>query len=234
MNSNKRTARIVGVLFMLATVMGVASALVLLQPILTAPDYLVKFSENENKVIIGAILDLIGAGAFVGIAVVILPIFEKHNKSIALGYVIARSFEAVPFIIANTLLISLLALGQEYVRAQAPDVAYFQTCGALLLAAYDWTQLLGPRILASLAGMPFYYLLYQSKLIPRWLSVWGLVGAPLYLASGLLPMFGLDPSSTISTLLFLPTALNEMVLAVWLVVKGFNSSATASGFAEQV
>ena len=232
MNSNQKTARIVGVLFIIATVAGVLSAPVLLQPILTAPDYLVKFSENENKVIIGAILDLIGAGAFVGVAVVIFPIFKKHNESIALGYVVARSFEAVPFVVANTFLLSLLALGQEYVQAGAPDASYFQTLGTSLLAAYDWTQLLGPRVFASLAGLPFYYLLYQSKLLPRWISVWGLIGAPLYLASGLLGMFGLDPFSTILTLLFLPYALNEMFLAVWLVVKGFNPSAIDSGSAK--
>ena len=115
MNSNRKTAVIVGVLFIIATVMGVLSALVLLQPILTAPDYLVKFSENETKVIIGAILDLIGAGAFVGIAVVIFPIFEKHNKSIALGYVIARSFEAVPFIIGNTFVNNRNICNNQYV-----------------------------------------------------------------------------------------------------------------------
>ncbi len=224
MNSYKKTAITVGVLFIIATVMGVLSALVLLQPILTAPDYLVKFSENENKVIIGAILDLIGAGAFVGIAIVIFPIFKKHNERLALGYVVARSFEAVPFIVANIFLLSLLTVGQEYVRAGAPEASHFQTLGTALLAAYDWTQLLGPRVLASLAAVPFYYLFYQSKLLPRWISVWGLIGAPLYLASGLLPMFGFDPSSPIFTLLFLPAALLEMVLAVWLIVKGFNSS----------
>ena len=113
--------------------------------------------------------------------------------------------------------------GQEYVQA-GTDTAYFIPLGTGLLAAYDWTQLLGPRILAALAALPFYYLLYRSKLIPRWLSVWGLVGAPLYLASGLLGMFGLDPYSEISILMFLPHALNEMVLAVWLIIKGFNSS----------
>ena len=99
MNTHKKTAITVGVLFIVATVAGVLSALVLLQPILTAPDYLVKFSENENKVILGVILDLIGAGAFVGIAVVIFPVLKKFNETIAVGYIVARSFEAVPFII---------------------------------------------------------------------------------------------------------------------------------------
>ena len=74
-----------------------------------------------------------------------------------------------------------------------------------------------------------YYLLYQSKLIPRWLSAWGFIGAPLMLVAGLLPLLiNEDPNSMLSTALNIPIALQEMVFAVWLIVKGFNSSAIAS------
>jgi len=228
-NSNKKTARIVGALLIISTVAGVLN-LGFLVPVLNDPDYLINISANENKVIIGVFLDLICAGAFVGLAVMIFPILKKLNETIALGYVVARSFEAVPFVIGVFSIISLLTLSQEYVQAGAPDAFYFQTLGALLVATYDWMgQLLGARVFASLAALPFYYLLYQSQLLPRWISVWGLIGAPLYLASGLLAMFGLvDPLSPILVLLFLPAALLEMVLAVWLIVKGFNSSAIVS------
>ena len=89
--------------------------------------------------------------------------------------------------------------------------------------------MLGTYIVFNLGALMFYYLLYQSKLVPRFLSVWGLVGVTLSLAAGLLAMFGLVILlSTISILLVLPIALNEIVLAVWLIVKGFNSSAIAS------
>lgn len=226
--ADKKTARNVGLLFIIATVAGFLS-LAFLGPVLGDPDYLTAFAENESQVIIGALLDLIGAAAFVIIAIVIFPVLKKHNESLALGYVIARSFEAVPFIIANISLLSLLTLSLGYVKTGAADAASFLPVGAGLLAAYDWTQLLGPRILASLAALPFYYLLYQSKLLPRWISVWGLAAAPLYFGSGLLPMFGLvDPLSPLGTILFLPAALLEMVLAVWLIVKGFNTTAIAS------
>ncbi len=234
MNSTKKTARIVGVLFIIATVAGALSAIVLLEPILTAPDYLIKVSENKNKVIIGALLDLIGAGAFVGVAVMIFPIFKKYNINIALGYVVARSFEAVPFVVSNIILLSLLTLSQEYVQAGVPDASYFQTLGAVLLAVYDWAFLLGPMIFASLAALPFNYLLYKSKLIPRFISIWGLIGATLFLAASLSGMFGLGRFSMLSTILILPHALNEMFLAIWLIVKGFNSSAINSGSAKQI
>ena len=100
-----------------------------------------------------------------------------------------------------------------------PPIIYLRGIG--LLAVYDWGQLLGPKILAGLAGLPFYYLLYQSKLVPRFISIWGLIGVPGILAAGFLGMFGHSPYSTFSILLFLPYALNEMFLAIWLIVKGF-------------
>ena len=221
--TNRKTAIIVGVLFIIATVAGFLSV-AFLGPVLDNPDYLINFSANENQVIIGALIDLIGAAAFVIIAIVIFPILKKHSEGLALGYIVARSFEAVPFIIGNISLLSLITLSQAYVGAGAPDASNFLPASTSLRAIYDWTQLLGPRVLASLAAVPFYYLLYQSKLLPRWISVWGLVGAPLYFAAGLLPMFGLlDPFSPVGVILFLPAALLEMVLAVWLIVKGFNS-----------
>jgi hypothetical protein len=224
----------VGVLFIISTVAGVLN-LGFLVPLLSDPDYLVNLAVNDNKVIIGVFLDLICAGAFVGLAVMILPVLIKFDKRIAVGYVVARSFEAVPFVIGVFSIISLLTLSREYVQAGAPDASYFRTLGTLFAATYDWMgQLLGARVFASLAALPFYYLLYQSKLLPRWISVWGLMGAPLYLASGLLAMFGLvDPLSPLLVVLFLPAALLEMVLAVWLIVKGFDPSAIDSGSAKR-
>jgi hypothetical protein len=100
------------------------------------------------------------------------------------------------------------------------------------LGVYGWTWLLGPMIVLSLTALILNYMLYQSRLVPRFISVWGLIGALLMLAAGLLGMFGLSRFSTITILLTLPLALNEMVLAVWLIVKGFNSSGFASESAE--
>ena len=227
MNSNRKTAIIVGVLFITSTVTGILS-IVFLGSILDTSDYLIKVSENENQVIIGALLELIMAAAFVGIPVMLFPILKKHNKSIALGYVVARIFEAVLVVVGVISLLSLLTLSQEYGQAGAPDASFFQTLGTLSLAVRDWTHLLGPMIFASLGALMFNYLLYISKLIPRFISVWGLIGATLFLAAGLLGMFGIGSFSTISNILVLPHALQEMFLAVWLIVKGFNSSAIAS------
>ena len=89
--------------------------------------------------------------------------------------------------------------------------------------------MIGPNIFLGLGGLMFYPLLYQSKLIPRFISVWGIIGDISILTAGVLGMFGLNPTfSTILIFLGLPIAANEMFLAVWLIVKGFKSSAIAS------
>jgi len=231
-SSDKKTAIFVGLLFIISTVAGILSYIVILGPILKVPDYLNNISANANLVLIGAFLDLLCAGAFVALSIVIFPILKKHSERIAVGYIVARSFEAVPFVIGAISLFSLISLSQEYAGLADPD-ASFQILGSSLMAVRTWTDLLGARVFASLAGLPFYYLLYQSKLLPRWISVWGLIGVPLYFASGLLAMFNLvDPLSSILIILFLPIALVEMVLAVWLIIKGFNSFALDIGSAK--
>ncbi|MDH4135994.1 MAG: DUF4386 domain-containing protein [Anaerolineae bacterium] len=224
MNSNKKTARTVGALFITATVASILSYLVILEPILNVPDYLINISTNENLVLIGILLDLINCAAVVVIPVMLFPIFKKHNEALALGYLGSRIIESVILIVGDISLLSLLTLSQEYVQAAAPDASCFQTLGTLLLAASDWTFLLGPGVAFSLTALILNYLLYQSKLIPRFISVWGLIGATLLLAADLLAIFGFN----LVMLLAVPIALQEMVFAVWLIVKGFNSSAIAS------
>ena len=231
-NPNK-TARIVGILFIVWWVMLIVGP-ELINSITGDPDYFINVSANENQVLVGVLLELIVASVVVGIAVMLFPIFKEHNEALALGYVGFRIFEGVIYIAGAISALLLLTLSQEYV-AGAPDASYFQTLGTVLLAARDWTYMLATYILFNLGALMFYYWLYQSKLVPRLLSVWGLVGATLSLAAGLLAMFGLVAlSSTISFFLVLPIALNEIVLAVWLIVKGFNSSAIASESAKTV
>ncbi len=229
MNSYRRNARIVGVLLIAAIVAPLLSFPFTRH--VDTPDYLINVAANENQVIIGALFDLICAGAFVVIAVVIFPILRKHNEALALGAVGFRIIEGVLHIVGVVGLLSLVTLSQEYVKAGAPDASYFQSLGTLLLAARDWAGVLG-SFAFILGALMYYYIFYQSKLIPRWLSGWGFIGATLSLAAGLLGMFGFVIEFSEFEILWAPLALNEMVLGVWLIVKGFNPSAIASGSAK--
>jgi hypothetical protein len=124
-----------------------------------------------------------------------------------------------------------VALGQLSVQAGAATASGFQAPGALLMKAGDMGALGG--IVFCLGALMFYVVLYRSRLVPRWISGWGLAAVVPYLAAEFLALFALlDSTSSSAVLLFLPMAVQEMVLAVWLIAKGFNSSAVASGAAK--
>ena len=227
MNKNKKTAISVGVLFIIASVLGVLGRS-FSQPILDAPDYLIKISANENQVIIGGLLSLLAAFASAGIAIGLYPVLKKHHEALALGSVGFRLMEGMLIIIGVVALLSLLTLSQEYVTAGASNASLYQVSGTLLQTVKTWAGQLS--VLAFTTGaMMYYYVFYQSKLVPRWLSGWGFLGAALTLASALLAIAGLlTPLSTVFILFNLVILVQEMVLAVWLIIKGFNPSAIAS------
>jgi len=225
----RKSARIVGVLFIIATLAPISTFIfigflgggIAGEPV---PDYLVKVSANERQVMIGMLIELIWALAVVGIPVTLFPILKKHNEALALGFFSLRFIEAISTIIHSIGLLTLLTLSQEFVKAGAPDASYYLTLGTLLLAARDWAFMIGSGLAWSLSALILNYMLYRSKLIPRWLSGWGLVGATLSFATYLLQNFSIN----LGEILFLPIALQEMAFAVWLIVKGFNPSAIAS------
>ena len=220
MNNNIKTARIVGALFIIATV-AYSLSVILLDPILGDSDYLSRISANENLLIVGALLVLIDAVAVAGIAIVIYPVLKQYNEALALGYVGARIGESILFSVNAITTLTLLILSQEFVKAGAPEASYFQTLGTVLLAAGHWAYLLGLGLAFALSALILNFTLYQSKLVPRWLSAWGLVGAAFVFANYLLESFSINPIE----ILFLPIAAQEMVFALWLIVKGFDSSA---------
>jgi hypothetical protein len=119
---------------------------------------------------------------------------------------------------------AFLPLSQDYAAAGAPEQSYFQTSSTVLESTTDLAYALGQSVFAIGAAM-LYYLLLRSRLVPAWLSLWGLIAAPLFLVGSLSLLWTQDPNSTISTVLYAPMALQEMVLALWLIVKGFNSTA---------
>lgn len=228
MNANRKTAIVVGVLFLL----GFAGAFgpVFVKPILDDPSYLIKIFENKDQVMVGALFQLVMAFACAGIAIGLYPILKKHNETLALGAVGFRIIENVFQIVAALGLLSLLTLSQESVKAGALAASSFQTVGAVLLAVNFWAPLVLAQIGFGLGALMYYYIFYQSKLIPRWLSGWGIVAIILHLTSVFLTMVTqIDPFSGSPTLLLnIPIGLQELTLAAWLIAKGFNPSAIAS------
>jgi len=228
MNQDRKTAIIVGVLFIVCTAATILS-MSLLNPILDDPEYLTKLAGNWNLAIAGAIVELVWAAAAMGIAIWLYPIIKRYNETLALGSVVFRVVEGA-FVFVGTLgLLSLLTVSQEFLRAGLTEASSFQTIGLTLLAVRHWT-LDGMVLIAFCVGaLLYYWVFYQSKIIPRWLAGWGFLGAALSLAVSLYSLF--NPGFVVSwihTLFNAPIAFQEMVFAVWLIVKGFNSESVQS------
>ena len=224
MDSNRKNEILIGVLFILAAVTAIIG-LALYQPILNDADYIVKASANETQVIWGAFCELILAFSVIGIAVMMYPILNKENESIAIGYVCFRLLEATIIIIGIISLLSVVTLNQEFTKAVNPNVISFLTAGKLLITLHNWTFLFGPNLALGPGTLMMSFVLYKSKLVPRFIYILGLIGGPLIFLCAVLVMFGVFLQISIwGVLLAIPVFAYEMTLAVWLIVKGFNSS----------
>jgi len=225
--THRTTAILVGVLFIIGTAAGVLSV-ICLNPIQYHPDYLAQAAENQNRVILGALAILTMGLSLAIVPVLMFPVLKKYNQALALGYVIFRGgLETVTYLGMVTCWLVLILLGREYVQAGALEALYFQTMGTLVLGAQDSINTI-LIIIFSLDALMLYAVLYSSKLIPRWISGWGFVAILLHLSTAFLILFGLaDINSSIVSVMNLPIFLQEMVMAVWLIAKGFNPSAIA-------
>ncbi len=224
MKTSKKIARITGILFIIATIAGTAGAAAL-APILTDANYLINASTKQSNVIAGVIFTLIMAIAAAGIPITMYPILKRQNKSLAIGYIGARFLEAMFYFAQATLFLTLLTLSREFVAAGTPDNSYFQTLGTLIMAASDWNgHVILDLAVFSVGALILNSMLFKSRFIPRLVSGFGIIGAIMYFIAALLILFGHEPLSTIQIVLSIPLALSELVLALWLIIKGFNQN----------
>ena len=227
-NTNRQVAIRVGIMFIFATVSAILGVL-FYQPILTGPDYLINGAAHMNQVILGVLMELTLVCTAIGTAIGLFPILRPYGERIALGHLFFRFLEAVAITIGIVAILSLLTLSKNFGAAAAPEASAYHVAGILLLAVYKWTSMLGPLFFLGVNTLMYSYLLYKSKLVPRPLAVLGITGAALVFVYGLLVMFGVAVQGAAPfILLALPIAAYEMILAVWLIVKGFNPSAIAS------
>jgi len=228
MNSNKKAAKMVGIFFILAAVTAIIG-LKLYDPILNGHDYLVEGSKHANQVIFGAIMELILVASAIGTSTTMFPFLRMYNETIALWHVFFRFLEAVIITVGVISVLSLLTISKEFVATGATNITAFQASGTLLKAVHDWTFLLGPNFMLGINTMMYSYIFYKSRLVPRFIPIIGMIGATLVFAAAILEMFGVFSQISVwGGIMSLPVAANEMILAVWLIVKGFNESALAS------
>jgi len=232
--ADRKTAAVVGVLFILGTVPALL-VLPLSGNTVNAPDHLTAIATNEVQMIILTAMKFLMGAACAGIGLALYPILSKYNEGLTIGAAGFRVIEGAVDVIGALLLVALLALSQEFVKAGAPESSYFQTADVLINAGTGWLRDVAMLLTWCIAAMMYYSVFYKFRLVPRWLTVWGLVGITLTIISALLVMFHLlPPAGTIQIILNLPILPQELVLAVWLIAKGINPSAVASLSAKTV
>jgi hypothetical protein len=221
-------ARAAGLLFIITFITAIP-ALLLFAPVLNDAGYIVG-AGADNRVFLGAFLELLLIIANIGTAVVLFPILKRQSEGLALGYVTARVVECVFIAVGILSVLSVVTLRQDFAGADGADTASLLVAGESLVAIKDWTFLLGPGFVVGVGnGLLLGYLMYRSGLVPRRMAMLGLVGGPLVCASGIAVMFGVfELGSAWQFIATIPEIAWEGSLGIWLLAKGFNAAAIAS------
>lgn len=228
MTPYRKTAALIGGLFIIGTVAGILAGLVT-APLRTAAAYPLNLHTGEAQWLTGVLLTLLMGLALALTPVLVYPLLKQHNPVLALGAVVFRG--VLEQVCQLLLVLSMFLLLTVSAGHQPAGAAAYQTLGAVLRAAGEWTQLIGGIVFGA-GTLMFFILFYQTRLIPRWLSGWGLAGAGLYIAAHCAGVFSPQHLTPVIGegigLLLVPTAIQEMVFAGWLIAQGFNPTALAA------
>jgi hypothetical protein len=219
MDSTRNIARTAGWLFIITFVASIPAALALYTPVLDHARYIVG-GGADNRIALGALLEMVVIVANIGTAVVLFPILKRESEILSLGYVTARIMESVFIAVGILSLLSITTLRQD-VGARGGDSLII--VGRALVAIHDWTFLLGPGWVVGVGnGLLLGYLMYRSGLVPRGLAMLGLIGGPLIILSGTAIMFDLfEPGSAPQVIATVPEFFWELLLGIYLIAKGF-------------
>jgi Domain of unknown function (DUF4386) len=221
MSSTRKTALVAGV-FYLITFISIPT-LALYGPVKNHRDWILG-SGSHTGVLVGCLLEVIVALAGVGTAVTLYPVVKRQHEGLALGFVTSRVLEGGMILTGVISLLSLVTLRQDLGGAAGANTAALVTAGASHVAIYNWTFLLGQSLMPAINALLLGSLMYRSRLVPRILPVLGLIGAPILIASVIAALFRTDHLITVLAVGFVPVAVWEFSLGVWLVVKGFRPS----------
>jgi hypothetical protein len=226
MNSHKTAARMFGIFFIVTFLSyGIGSGLI--DSVITTQDFLANVNVNQTQVVIGVVLmALVHTFLNIGMPVIMLPILKPYNIHLAYGYLSAAIAATVTLVVGAICVLLLLPLSDVYVNASSVTIPNIEIMGMLLKKGSFFGYHMG-MALWSLGGLMFVSLLYTSKLVPRPMSVWGMIGYVVLLLGSISEMFG--HNDIIEIVSVIPGGLFEITLSVWLIVKGFNLAAIVSG-----
>jgi Domain of unknown function (DUF4386) len=224
---HRAAATTAGILYIIGTVAGVLS-MVVIAPVSDARDPFAYGAEHSGTVVTGALLVLVMGLSLAFVPVVLFPVLRRVNEVLAVGYLIVRgAVETVCYVILAIGWLLLVPLGEAVSAGGSTASPAGVRVGSLVIDS-DAANAVLALVFCLGAGM-FYFLLYRSRIVPRWIALWGLVAIPLYVAADLLAMYAvIGAASPGQVLMFMPLAVQEMVLAVWMIARGFRPAAVAT------
>lgn len=222
----QRLARLTGFLFLVTYATSIPAFFYSYAPALTDPAFVLG-GDFDRRVAGGAFLELLLILANVGTALALYPVLRKESEALSLGYVAARLVES-GFIALG--IVALMALNTLRALAGPADEAALLVAGQALVAVHDWTFRLGPGVVVGVGnGLILGWLMWKTRLVPRALSILGLVGGTALLAAGIAVVFGvIQPASTAQVIATVPEFFWELILGIWLLAKGFSREACAA------
>ena len=229
----RRTALVVGVLFIITYITSIAAKVAFYLPVFEQAEYVVG-AGADTRVLWGAFAEVILILANIGTAVAIFPVLKRQHEGLALGFVTARVMESVFIAVGILSILTLVTLRQDLGGAGGADSAALSTVGHALEALHDWTFQLGPGFVVGVGnGLILGYLMYRSGLVPRGMAWMGLVGGPLICLSGTAVLFGvIEAGSAWQLLATVPEFFWELSLGIYLIAKGFRPSPVTAGMVD--
>lgn len=219
-------ARLTGLLFIVTFATSIPPVLTFYVPALSDPAFILG-GEFDAGISWGALLEMLLIAANIGTAIALYPVLRKQSEVLSIGFVTARLMESC-FIAVG--IVALLALNTLRLHAGSADEASMLVAGQALVAIHDWTFRLGPGVVVGVGnGLILGYLMWRTRLVPRSLSIFGLIGGPALLVAGTAIMFGIiDIGSMPQMIATVPEFFWELSLGFWLLVRGFNPAAVAA------
>ena len=228
MREHKSAARTAGILYITGTVAGVLTKVVVMPPVSEAGDPFAASAQHSGAVVTGALLVLVMGLSLAFVPVVLFPVLRRVDEGLAIGYLIMRgAVETACYVLSAISLLLLLPVGEAMSAGPGTASPAGVRLGSLLVDSVDVGAV--TALVFCLGGVMFYLLLYRSGIVPRWIALWGLAAIPFYVAAYLLAMYTvIGANSTELNLLVIPLAVQEMVLAVWMIARGFRPAAVST------
>ena len=161
----------------------------------------------------------------------LFPVLKRWHEGLALAYAGFRLLEAVLLIGIEAEMLSLIDVSRNYLDSTGTEASQFRAVGDGIQSGIDGTFILYVLVF-DVGALILYSMLYRSRLVPRFLSTWGFLAA-MWMLTGvvlvLLDTFSGASDALVEGIVVIPLAVNEMALAGWLILKGFNSSAEVHG-----